>query len=69
MPLAMAEPTVLKLPRAKQPRKRYREQTGAIVKRTDGFYIRYYKDSDRVRAKLTERLCDLSPDGRLIPAL
>jgi hypothetical protein len=70
MPLAMAEPTVLELLRgAKQPRKRYRKQIGAVVNRTDGFYIRYYKDSDGVRVKVTERLCDLSPDVRLIPSL
>ena len=39
----------------------YREQIGAVVKRTDGFYIRYYKDSDRVRAKLTERVVRPQP--------
>jgi len=29
------------------------------VERTDGFYIRYYADSDGERRKITERLCDL----------
>jgi len=57
MLLAMTEQTILELLRAKQkPRKRYREQTGTVVKRSDGFYIRYYKDSDGVRTKVTERL-------------
>jgi integrase len=40
---------------------RYRDQTGTIVERSDGFYIRYYKDGDGgERTKVTERLCDLS---------
>lgn len=66
----MAEPTVLELFRAKQPRKRYREQTGIVVKRSDGFYIRYYKDGDgNTRTKVTKRLCDLSTNERLIPSL
>jgi integrase len=66
----MAEPTVLELLRAKQPRKRYREQTGTVVKRSDAYYIRYYRDGDGGdRTKVTERLCDLSTNERLIPSL
>jgi integrase len=43
------------------PRRRFRKQTGSVVKRTDGFYIRYYKDGDGgARTKVTERLCDLT---------
>lgn len=39
---------------------RFREQSGTVVRRSDGFYIRYYKDGDGgVRTKVTERLCDL----------
>jgi integrase len=41
-------------------KQRFREQTGTVVERTDGFYIRFYKDRDGgVREKVTERLCDL----------
>jgi len=36
-------------------------QTGTVVERSDGFYIRYYKDGDGgERTKVTERLCDLT---------
>ena len=36
-------------------------RTGSVVKRSDGFYIRYYRDSDGgERTKVTERLCDLA---------
>lgn len=43
------------------PRRRFRKQTGTIVKRSDGFYLRYYKDGDGgARTKVTERLCDLT---------
>jgi hypothetical protein len=41
-------------------KRRFREQTGTVVKRSDGFYIRYSKDVDGMRTKVTERLCDLS---------
>jgi integrase len=40
-------------------KQRFREQTGQVVKRTDGFYIRFYRDRDGERIKVTERLCDL----------
>ena len=41
--------------------RRFRLQTGSVVKRTDGFYIRYYRDGDAgERTKVTEKLCDLS---------
>jgi integrase len=38
---------------------RFRRQQGTVVRRSDGFYIRYYEDRDGVRTKVTERLCDL----------
>ena len=44
--------------------RRFREQTGTIVKRTDGFYIRYYKDVEGVRTKVTDRLCDLGTSAK-----
>lgn len=45
-------------------KQRFREQRGTIVKRSDGFYIRFYKDGDGgVRVKATEWLCDLSTDA------
>jgi integrase len=40
-------------------KQRFRRQRGTIVTRTDGFYIRYYADSDGGRRKTTTRLCDL----------
>jgi integrase len=40
-------------------KQRFRRQRGTVVERTDGFYIRYYTDSDGGRRKITERLCDL----------
>ena len=40
--------------------RRFREQRCTVVKRSDGFYIRYYTDVDGgERIKVTERLCDL----------
>jgi len=57
----MTKASILELLKADRSNRRFREQTGTVVKRTDGFYIRYYKDSDGgVRTKVTERLCDLS---------
>jgi integrase len=41
------------------PKPRFRHQSGTVVKRSDGFYLRYYEDRDGVRTKVTERLCDL----------
>jgi hypothetical protein len=53
--------SILEPLKASRSKRRFREQAGSIVKRSDGFYIRYYRDSaDGVRAKVTERLCDLS---------
>jgi len=44
--------------------RRFREQKGTVVKRSDGFYIRYYKDGDGgSRTKVTERLCDLDANA------
>jgi integrase len=57
----MTTTKLLALLKADRTKRRYREQTGAVVKRSDGFYIRYYKDSDGgARTKVTERLCDLT---------
>jgi len=60
MVLNMTKASLLALLKADRTRRRYREQTGSVVKRSDGFYIRYYKDGDGERTKVTERLCDLS---------
>jgi hypothetical protein len=47
--------------RPASPKKRlFRKQTGSIIRRSDGFYIRFYKPIDGVRTKVTERLCDLT---------
>jgi len=57
----MTKTELLALLKAGRSKRRYREQTGSIVKRSDGFYLRYYKDSDGgIRTKVTERLCDLA---------
>ena|SRR5579864_1971559 len=56
----MTKASLLALLKADRPIRRFRPQTGSVVKRTDGFYIRYYRDSDGGRTKVTERLCDLS---------
>jgi integrase len=59
MLLSMTKASILELLKANRTRRRYREQTGSVVERSDGFYIRYYRDSDGVRIRITERLCDL----------
>ena len=57
----MTKASILELLKASRSRRRFRQQTGSVVKRSDGFYIRYYKDNDGGdRTKVTERLCDLS---------
>jgi integrase len=57
----MTKTELLALLKADRTKRRYREQTGSVVKRSDGFYIRYYKDGDGgIRTKVTEHLCDLS---------
>jgi len=57
----MTKGELLALLKPDRPRRRFRNQTGSVVKRSDGFYIRYYKDGDGgERTKVTERLCDLS---------
>jgi integrase len=61
MVLSMTKTELLELLKAGQSKRRFREQTGTVVKRSDGFYIRFYKDGDEgVRTKVTERLCDLT---------
>jgi integrase len=49
--------------KAQRSKLRYRKQTGSIIERTDGFYIRFYKDIDGVRTRVIERLCDLDTDS------
>src|SRR5215469_2125854 len=51
---------LLALLKASQSRRRFRTQAGSVVKRSDAFYIRFYRDGDGGRVKVTERLCDLS---------
>jgi integrase len=59
----MTKASLLELLKAGRKR-RFREQTGTVVRRSDGFYIRYYKDGDGgVRTKFTERLCDLATEA------
>jgi integrase len=61
MLLSMTKTELLELLKAGRSKHRFREQTGTVVERSDGFYIRYYKDGDGgVRTKVTERLCDLT---------
>jgi integrase len=56
----MTKASILELLKSRSKR-RFRVQTGSVVKRSDGFYIRYYKDAvGGGRTKTTERLCDLS---------
>jgi integrase len=63
----MTEKTILELLKANKQQRRFRVQTGFVVKRTDGFYIRYYRDVDGgSRTKVTERLCDLGTRPDLI---
>ncbi len=58
--LLMVSPKALEALHQKLSHKqRFRRQRGTVVERTDGFYIRYYKDGDGGRTKVTERLCDL----------
>jgi len=56
----MTKSELLELLKAGRSKRRYREQTGSVIKRSDGFYIRYNKTVDGVRTKVTERLCDLT---------
>jgi hypothetical protein len=51
----------LELLKADRPKESFREQTGSVVKRADGFYIRFYRDGENgAPTKVTERLRDLS---------
>ena len=66
----MTKASLLELLNASRGKRRFREQTGTVVKRSDGFYIRYYKDDpDGVRTKVTERLCDLNTPPKKIELL
>jgi hypothetical protein len=42
----------------------FRKQTASTIKRSNGFYIRFYKHIDGVKTKVTERLCDLTITDR-----
>ena len=65
----MTKASLLELLKAGRKR-RFREQTGTVVKRIDGFYIRFYRDTDDgVRTKVTERLCDLNTPPKKIELL
>jgi hypothetical protein len=65
----MTKASLLELLKASRSKRRFREQAGSVVQRSDGFYIRYYKDSDGVRTKVTERLCDLNTHPKKIKLL
>jgi integrase len=53
-----------------KPKQRFREQTGTIVKLSDGFYIRFYRDGGGgARTKVTERLCDLDTSAAKVKLL
>jgi len=66
----MTKASLLELLNASRSKRRFREQTGSVVKRSDGFYIRYYRDNpDGVRTKVTERLCDLNTHRKKIELL
>jgi integrase len=44
----------------KKIRNRFRTQKGNVIRLSDAFYIRFYRDGeDGVRTKVTEKLCDL----------
>jgi integrase len=45
--------------RKSKPKQRFREQQGTIVKLSDAFYIRFMRDGEDGRTKVTERLCGL----------
>lgn len=65
----MTKASLLELLKSEK-QQRFREQRGTIVERSDGFYIRFYRDGDGVRTKVTEKLCDLntSPTKRTLLA-
>jgi integrase len=57
----MTKASILELLKTTRSKRRFREQTGTVVKRSDGFYIRFYRDGGNgERTKVTEKLCDLS---------
>ena len=44
-------------------RRRFRKQQGSIVERSNGFWVRFYRDGeDGTRVKVTEHLCDKSKE-------
>jgi integrase len=55
----MTEASLLELLNSDK-RQRFREQSGTVVRRSDGFYIRFYRDGSEGRTKVTEWLCDLN---------
>src|SRR5260370_11882061 len=60
MLLSMTKTELLELLKAGRTKRRFRLQTGTVVERSDGFYIRFYRDGGEGRTKVTERLCDLT---------
>src|SRR5690242_15408692 len=66
----MTKASLLELVKASRSKRRFREQTGTVVKRSEGFYIRYYRDNpDAVRTKVTARLCDLNTPPKKVKLL
>jgi integrase len=66
----MTKASILELLKANRSNRRFREQTGTVVKRTDGFYIRFYRDGENgERTKVTERLCDLNTAPKKVELL
>ena len=59
--MVITKASILELLKTTRSKRRFREHTGTVVKRLDGFYIRFYRDGENgERTKVTERLCDLS---------
>ena len=57
----MTKTSILELLKTTRSKRRFREQTGSLVKRTDGFYIRFFRDGENgERTKVTDKLCNLS---------
>jgi integrase len=56
--------------RKSKPKSRFREQTGTVVRLSDGFYIRFNRDGENgKRTKVTERLCDLDTSAAKVKLL
>ena len=55
--------------RIAKPKQRFREQKGTTVRLSDGFYIRFNRDGEGGRTKVTERLCDLDTSAAKVKLL